>query len=389
MSYPSGGSGYNQPATPSSAPSFPQQPGSATGAGAGAPGSSVSGQSSTGAGPASNDTALPFYLTAGVAALGVINFLLGFTPHITQNSQDVGMGVHTPEVTRSFFAFPGAAAPLIVLLAGGLLAGISLLPKQNWLGASAAASGAGFLGLLFVSFTLPDGYSAAWGTWVVVFLGLVQTAAAVVAVLFESGIMTPPAPKPAAPQAVPQGGPQAGYGTQGGYGQQPYGQAQPGQYGQAQTGQTPVTPGQPSQPAAYGQYGQQPSYGQAQQAQSPYGQQPAYGQQYGQQQAQSPYGQSAYGQQPYGAQQGYGAQQRPQQQAGPGTDAPADAGATQHIGAAAQQQQPYGAPSFGQQGSTSATPSAPAKSAGPFGEEQTANPAADATRAFRPGEDDK
>ena len=391
MSYPSGGSGYNQPATPSSAPSFPQQPGSATGAGTGAPGSSVSGPSSTATGSASNATALPFYLTAGVTALGIINFLLGFTPHITQNSQDVGMGVHTPEVTRSFFAFPGAAAPLIVLLAGGLLAAISLLPKQNWLGASAAASAAGFLGLLFVSFTLPDGYSAAWGTWVVIFLGLVQTAAAVVTVLFESGIMTPPEPKPAAPQAAPQGGQQLGYGTQGGYGQQSYGQAQPGQYGQSQTAQ-PATPGQPSQPAAYGQYGQQPSYGQAQSA---YGQ-PAYGQQqYGQQQAQSPYGQSAYGQQQYGAQQqGYGAQQqqqRSQQSPATGTDAPGDAGATQHIGGAAAQQ-PYGSPSFGQQGSTPATPPSQAatpKPAGPFGEEQTANPAADATRAFRPGEDDK
>src|SRR5947208_17128488 len=106
MSYPSGGSGYNAPApTPSSAPSFPSQPGSGTGGGAATPGSSAVG--------------LPFYLIAGVAALGVINFLLGFTPYITQNSQDVGMGVHTPEVTRTFFAAPGGVALLTLLLAGG------------------------------------------------------------------------------------------------------------------------------------------------------------------------------------------------------------------------------------------------------------------------------
>ncbi|MGF6884135.1 hypothetical protein ABIA39_003624 [Nocardia sp. GAS34] len=359
MSYPSGGSGYNQPATPSSAPSFPPQPGSSTGAAAGTPGSSASGPSALAG--SSNGAGLPLYLTVGVAVLGVINFFLGFTPHITENSQDVGMGVHTQEVTRTFFAFPGGAAPLIVLLAGGLLAAISLLPKQNWLGASAAASAAGFLGLLFVSFTMPDGYSAAWGTWVVVFLGLVQAAAAVASVLFESGFVAVPEPKPAAPQAPPQGG----YGTQGGYGQQPYSQSQP------------------SQPAAYGQYGQQPSYGQNPQAPSPYGQSGQQYPQYGQQ-AQSPYGQSGYGQQ-YGAQPGYGAQQRP------GTsDAPGDAGATQHIGGGAQQQ--YGSPSYGQQGASSANPSAPAatpKPANPFGEEQTSNPAADATRAFRPGEDDK
>jgi hypothetical protein len=368
MSYPSGGSGYNAPApTPSSAPSFASQPSSGTGGAAGTTGSNAAG--------------LPFYLTAGVTALGVINFLLGFTSYITQNSQDVGMGVRTPEVTRSFFAAPGGVAPLGLLLAGGLLAGVSLLPKQNWMGAAVAASAAGFLSVLFVSFTMPDGYSAAWGTWVVLFLGLVQTAGAVAAVLFESGIVAVPEPKPAAP-------PQLGYGPPSGYGQEPYGRGQPAPSPYSQPGQSvPAQPNTGQQPAAYGQYGQQPSYGQGQGAPSPYGQYPQYGQQ-----GQAQYGQPGYGQ--YGAQPGYGAQQQRPQQPAPGGSDPADAGATQQFGGAGQQY--GGVPSFGQQAgqpaASSSTPAAPGATpnpAGPFGEERNSNPAADATRAFRPGEDEK
>ncbi|MBF6330563.1 DUF5336 domain-containing protein [Nocardia transvalensis] len=358
MSYPTGGSGYNAPApTPSSAPSFGQQPASGAGAGTSAPEASGKG--------------LPFFLAVGVAALGVINFLLGFTTYAKTESRDVGMGISVPEETTNFFKAGGVAPLLVFLLLGGLLAGLSLLPKQNWTGVAAAASAAGFLGLLFQSFSLPDGLNLAWGAWVVLFLGLVQTAAAVVAVLFETGILTPPAPKPAAAQG--------GFGGPGAYGQQPsfgqgqqqqqgqqaqYGQGQPGQqasYGQF--GQQASYGQQPGQPSAYGQYGQQPSYGQPGQAQ--FGQQPSYGQ------SQQPsYGQQGYGQQGYGA-----AQQRPQQPSG-------DESATQNFGAAQSGQQ-YGGQSYGQPGQSGS-----ASQSSPFGGEQTANPAADATKAFRP-EDDK
>ncbi|RDI66645.1 DUF5336 domain-containing protein [Nocardia pseudobrasiliensis] len=361
MSYPTGGSGYNAPQQPpSSAPSFGQQPSSGTGA------ASTAGESSA--------KGLPFYLTVGVAALGVINFLLGFTSYATFKPGDgSGLGLRIPEQTASFFKAGGITPLLALLLLGGLLAGLSLLPKQNWVGAGAAAAGAGFLGLLFQSFTLGEGYSLAWGAWVVLFLGLVQTAAGVVAVLFEGGILTPPAPKPAAPQ---------GFGGPGGYGQQQsYGQSQPGQqqgqfgqtpqgYGQQQYGQQQPAYGQQAgQQSAYGQYGQQPSYGQPGQQQ--YGQQ-QYGQtpQYGQTQ------QPSYGQ---GAQQAYGAsQQRPQPATG------AEEAATQHFGAAQSGQQ-YGGSAYGQPAQSSSSQSAQAN---PFGGEQTANPAADATKAFRP-EDDK
>ncbi|MFF3569606.1 DUF5336 domain-containing protein [Nocardia jiangxiensis] len=361
MSYPSGGSGYNAPAPtpPTSTLGFAQQPAAGSGSKAGTPESGAMG--------------LPFYLTAGATVLGIINFLLGFGPFFSTSESG----------TNLFTLF--AASALIALVAGGLLAGLSLLPKQNWLGASAGISAAGFLGLIFLIVKLPDGVSMGWAAWVVLFLALVQTAAVVVAVLFESDILSVPAPKPAAPQAVP-GAPGAP-----GYGQQSYGQAQQGQYGQqaqqgqqAQYAQAQQAQSQPS----YGQYGQQPGqaqspYGQAQQGgQSPYGQPGQQYPQYGQ--AHSPYGQQQYGQQQYGQQPGgYGAQ--PQQQA------------SSPSGEAAGGQQPqYGSLSFGQQqagqgaaagqsGQSASTP----KPANPFGEERPANPAADPTTAFRPGDDDK
>lgn len=361
MSYPTGGSGYNAPApTPSSsAPSFGQT-GSGAGAGSGATESSGKG--------------LPFFLTVGVAALGVINFLLGFTAFASTKAQDFGMGVKTEAQSETFFKAVGISPLLVFLLLGGLLAGLSLLPKQNWVGAAAAASAAGFLGLLFQAFSLPDEISLAWGAWVVLFLALVQTAAAVVAVLFESGILSAPAPKAAAA---------GGYGAGGAYGQQSYGQGQPGQaYGQAgqasqqsygQFGQQSYgQPGQPAQQQSYGQYGQQ-SYGQ--QGQSQYGQQPSYGQQ-GQPAQPGQYGGGQqYGAQP-GAQSPYGAQpQRPQQPTG-------DENATQHI--SAQPGQQYGSLNFGQSGQ-----SGQSGQAQPFGESQASNPAADATKAFRPEDDQK
>ncbi|ATL72364.1 DUF5336 domain-containing protein [Nocardia terpenica] len=351
MSYPTGGSGYSGPApTPSSAPSFGQP--SAGGAGAG-----------SAAAPEASGKGLSFYLAIGTAALGVINFLLGFTSYATQKGYDAGMGVRIPETSASFFKTAGVSPLLVFLLLGGLLAGLSLLPKQNWTGVAAAASAAGFLGLLFQTFSLPDNISAAWGAWVVIFLGLVQTAAAVIALLFQVGILSEPAPKPAAAQG--------GFGAPGSYGQQPG-------YGQAQAGQQPAAYGQAAQPgqqASYGQFGQQPAYGQAQQASyGQYGQQ-QYGQQPGQQYGQQPYGQQAqqpYGQQ-YGAQSAYGAQQRPQQAAAD------ENAATQNFGAQSAQPQ-YGSLNLGNQGAAQGQP---------FGGEQAANPSGDATKAFRPEDDQK
>ncbi|CAM3967695.1 DUF5336 domain-containing protein [Nocardia ninae] len=356
MSYPSGGSGYNTPA-----PSTPPSSGStATGA--------TSAETASGA----EAKGLPFFLVVGVAALGVLNFLLGFLPYVGTKAVDFGGARVANSETASLFE-AGGAALLGLLLLGGLLAALSVLPKQSWTGAAAAASVAGFLALALHSFTLSDGIELKWGAFALLVLAFVQAALAVGAVLFESGIVKAPAPRPAS---------QPGF-NQSGYGQQQqssfsaFGQNQPG-YGQGQ-------PGQPGQP--YGQqspYGQQPGYGAGQQA-SPYGQsqpsQPTYGQQ-GQ-----AYGQPGYGQQPPttafgGPQQGspYGAPSQAQQPR-------PDENATQHFGSAQQpaQQSPYGSSNYAQPGQQSAQQ----QPGQPFGGEQGGDPSADATQAFRPSDDNK
>ncbi|MFD0366126.1 DUF5336 domain-containing protein [Nocardia sp. GCM10030253] len=366
MSYPTGGSGYNTPATPSVPSSLGQSAGS-TGTS-----SSTSGSDAKG---------LPFFLTAGIAGLGVLNFLLGFLPYAAREAVNPLNGVKIASESASSFEVP-LTALLALLLLGGVLAGLSLLPKQNWTGAAAAASIAGFLGLAFQSFNLSDGVELKWGAWVVLFLALVQAALGIGAVLFEAGILTPPAPKPATPQGPPSGFGQGGYGQQpSAFGQQPsaFGQSQPSQsgYGQSQPGQGYGQPGYgQSQPS-------QPTYGQSQPSQPTYGQsqpgQPAYGQ--GQP------GQPGYGQQPsYGQQPGYGAAQQGSPYGAAGGAPRPDESATQHFGAAQPGQQQYGAPGYGQ--SQPQQPQQPQQGQ-PFGTEQGSDPASDATQAFRPSDDNK
>ncbi|WP_330228419.1 DUF5336 domain-containing protein [Nocardia sp. NBC_00508] len=345
MSYPTGGSGYNTPS-----PSAPSSQSPAAGGGASS-GSSATGSAAKG---------LPFFLVVGVAALGVINFLLGFLPFVGSKPIDLGgRRVSEPE-TANLFEVASGSSLLGFLLLGGLLAGLSLLPKQNWTGAAAAASTAGFVALLFQSFNFGEGTELEVGAYILLVLAFVQTAVAITATLFEAGILKAPAPRPA---TAPSGFGQAGYGQQPpsfGQAQQSYGQGQPSQpgygpsgaYGQSGYGSQAAPPQFPSQqPSPYGQ--SQPSYGQGQQGQ-------AYGQ------PQSPYGQSqptAYGasQQPGSP---YGGQPRP------------DESATQHFGGQPSgQQSPYGSQGFGQQPSQ------------PFGGEQGGDPSSDATQAFRPSDD--
>ncbi|NEW41358.1 34 kDa antigenic family protein [Nocardia cyriacigeorgica] len=330
MSYPTGGSGYNAPAPTPSASANP-------------------GQSPAGGGTESGADAkgLPFFLTIGVAALGVISFLLGFLPFMGPDIEGLGSDAESQNAFVS-----GVTGLLALALLGGVFAGLSLLPKQNWTGAAAAVSVTAFIGVLFQSFSFPEMTKAEFGVWVLLFFVFVQAAIAVAVVLFEAGIIKLPEPRPAAPQAG-YGQQQAGYGQQqAGFGQQQAGYGQQ-QFGQSQPGQGGFGGGQyPSQPS-YSQPGQQPSYGQGQ-----------AGQQYGQQQP-------SYGQQP-----GYGAGQQQSPYAGGQQQSPAE-GATQQFGGQQYGQQPYG-----QQAQ-------PGQQNQPFGGEQNADPAADPTRAFRPSDDNK
>ena len=65
----------------------------------------------------------------------------------------------------------------------------------------------------------PSAISIGWALWVVLLLTLAQAAAAIAALLYENGVLTPPAPRPRYDQYGPYGPPPVGY-----YGQ-PGGQA--------------------------------------------------------------------------------------------------------------------------------------------------------------------
>ncbi|MGW4248794.1 DUF5336 domain-containing protein, partial [Nocardia sp. NPDC004722] len=138
MSYPTGGSGYNAPQPTPSSPGYGSQPAGAPAAGSGT--SSIAGKG------------LPFFLTVGIAALGVLNFLLGFAPYVGTKSQDV---LGTTVKGSSFSLFESNPALITLLLLAGLVAGLSLLPKVAANTALVAAiSVAGFLAILFSSFDL-------------------------------------------------------------------------------------------------------------------------------------------------------------------------------------------------------------------------------------------
>ncbi|XGU21020.1 DUF5336 domain-containing protein [Rhodococcus sp. 3Y1] len=167
---------------------------------------------------------------------------------ISGSSSGIGSGLDT---SSSFFE--SSIYGLGFVFAGGVVAGVSLLPKQSYAGIAAALTLTGFFALVFAAFSVGTSdyvdISLGWGLIIVLILSFVQTVVAVAALLFEIGILKAPAPRPVAQQ----------YGQQQPYGQAP-GQApgQPQGYGQAQYGQ----PQQAQQP---GQYQQNPQYGQAQQ----------------------------------------------------------------------------------------------------------------------------
>lgn len=155
---------------------------------------------------------------------------------------------------------------IAVPLVAGLVAGVSVLPKQKNRVAPAAVLAT--LGLLLaISVSVAAGGGADWTIWVLLVLTLIQAGAAIAALLFHAGIITPPAPKPQfdqQPQYGQYGGPSQYYGQQHQpqHGGQPYQQAQPqqpgypSQYGGYSGG--PNTGGYPVQ-SPQGQQGQQPS----------------------------------------------------------------------------------------------------------------------------------
>ena len=107
---------------------------------------------------------LGFFLLIGVAVLGVLNLLLGFAPYATLARESVN-------------SFEANTDGLGLLFLGGLLAAASLLPKQSYAGAAAAASVAGWVVALFVFLNVDA--DSGWGAILILVLGFIQSAVAV------------------------------------------------------------------------------------------------------------------------------------------------------------------------------------------------------------------
>lgn len=272
---------------------------------------------------------LPFYLLIAVAALGMINLLIGFARYVGSSSTGPNF-------------YQASAFPIGLLITGGVVAAVSLLPKQSYTGIAAALSVSGFLTLALSAISLgtSDYYGTGIGTGLIFMLivGFVQAAVAVAALLLESGVITAPIQPSQGYNNQPRGFNQQG--QQGGqYGAQPYNP-------QAQTyGQPTQSFGQPAQqnygqPAQqnYGQpvYGESPQheyrgapgYGSAPSSPSPTDQQSTPGvdpsASYGQQQPGQATG-SHYSSDQFTAPRGYGQpiDQSPQHSADPASPAPA------------------------------------------------------------------
>ncbi|BCI55047.1 hypothetical protein NIIDNTM18_43250 [Mycolicibacterium litorale] len=184
---------------------------------------------------------LPAYLLMVVAALGLLVYLCNFGPIFEVNTPDfLGQGGTVSGSTM------GIGLAVIAALTAGLLAAVTLLSKGRTY--VAIASVLSVLALLLVIAELinkPSQASIGWALYALIVLSLLQAGSAVAALLFDTGVLTAPTPKPKYDQ-------QQQYGQYGGpgpyYGQQP-GQHQPQQHHTGSHQQAPQQqrPGYPSQ----------------------------------------------------------------------------------------------------------------------------------------------
>jgi hypothetical protein len=190
---------------------------------------------------------LPLYLAIAVAVLGLATYLATFGPVFTISAPNLpGLG----PIGGSVSATPiGITLATAVALVAGLLAAVSLLPKQGrYDGWIAVLSVLALLIVLSQIVGVPAGVSFGWALYLLIVFTLLQALAAVAALLLDSGVISAPVPKPK-------------------YEQQPYGQyGAPGSYyGQPQHGGPPQQQGLPQQrggyPQQYGGYPGGPSTG--------------------------------------------------------------------------------------------------------------------------------
>jgi Family of unknown function (DUF5336) len=221
MTYPPGSPGYppaQQPTTQFAAPT--QKFGKAPEAAPAAEGPSK----------------LPVYLTAAVVALGLAVYLSNYGPLFASTGGE-------------FFTPTLLDLGVVASLLGALIAGVGLIPKQNTAPALVAVlSVLGFLLAVSIVLTAPEGVEIEWGLYLIIAFSVVQALVAVAVLLFDAGVITPPAPRPRYEQQ------QYGqYGGPGPYYSQPH---QPGPPHQQRPGYpSPYGGGYPGGPSAGGYSG--------------------------------------------------------------------------------------------------------------------------------------
>jgi hypothetical protein len=183
---------------------------------------------------------LPVYLMAAVAALGLAVYVSSYGPLFEANAD-----FFTPTLLDL-----GVTASLLA----GLIAGVGLVPKQKAAPALVAVlSVLGFLLSVAIVLTVPQGVSIEWGLYLIVAFSVVEAIVAVAVLLFDAGVITPPAPRPRYEQQ------QYGqYGGPGPYYGQPH-QPGPPQHQQRPGYQPPYGGGYPGGPSAGGYSGGQHS----------------------------------------------------------------------------------------------------------------------------------
>jgi Family of unknown function (DUF5336) len=195
---------------------------------------------------AEGSSKLPVYLAAAVAVLGLAVYLSSFGPQFTISNSEF------PQLGSASGSTLGLGIAVVASVLSGLLAGVTLLPKQKNFGAVVGATSVlAFLLVIGEVINAPSGAKIDWALYLIIAFSLLQAIAAVGWLLLDSGIITAPAPKPKYEQPPQQYNPYSSQGSQGGY----YGQQQP--QGDPRQGQHQQRPEQQRQgyPQQYGQGG--------------------------------------------------------------------------------------------------------------------------------------
>jgi hypothetical protein len=170
---------------------------------------------------------LPVLLALGVTLLGMVAYFCGFSDEADTAAFDVRLML-LAGLLAAFRALPNAPRYFPVAAAIAVLAGLSMLDTV---------------------IGIPEGLDTPGIVVVLLIMGILQMAAAVVALLFDFGVLKVPAPRHTQyGQYGPPSGPFPGPGQYPPPGQQTTFQPQQGQFGQP--GQNPGTP-----PGGYPQQG--------------------------------------------------------------------------------------------------------------------------------------